>query len=163
MTLSRRQFHQLVFGSAAAVGLSAAAACSEDEASGFGMAVQLSWVKDVSFAGTYIAVENGYFAQSGLAVELRAGGPDVLVPAVVSAGTALIGMASADVTAAARAEGRSLRIIGARFQRSPHCIISLPNRPISTPQDMVGARIGVSPTNTLAFESFLKINNIRLD
>ena len=125
--------------------------------------IQLSWLKDVSFAGTYIADSRGWFKDEGLDVELRPGGPNVVVPPVVAAGTALVGMASTDVTAAARAQGTMLKIIAARFRRNPFCIISLGDRPLNTPTDLSGRTIGVSPTNTLAFKSFLALNNVAED
>ena len=157
--LTRRRFASAALGTAAA---GAIAGCSAGR-SGSGRAdltVQLSWLKDVSFAGTYLAVEQGYFADAGLEVELRAGGPNVVVPTVVAAGTALIGMASTDVTAASRVAGSELRIIGARFQRNPFCIVSKADRSLNLPADLAGKRIGVSPTNTLAFQSFLAMNGI---
>lgn len=161
--ITRRHFASVLLAAGAAVGAGALASCSTEPRSGNGITVQLSWLKDVSFAGTYIALERGYFDRAGLRVELRAGGPNVVVPTVVAAGTALIGMASTDVTAASRKSGSGLRVIGARFQRNPFCIISLPAHPLNAPQDLVGKRIGVSPTNTLAFQSFLAVNGIAAD
>jgi ABC-type nitrate/sulfonate/bicarbonate transport system substrate-binding protein len=162
--LSRREFARALLGSAVmgtgALAIGSLSACGRSVASSTSMTVQLSWVKDVSFAGTYIAVNKGYFDHAGVQVALRAGGPNVVVPTVVAAGTALVGMASTDVTAASRLGGSGLRIIGARFQRNPFCIVSLPKTPLHSPGDLAGRRIGVSPTNTLAFQSFLAVNGL---
>ncbi len=166
-TLTRRRLLALLAGSTAATAVGATlAACSGDSDTApsaedlQAIKVQLSWLKTVSFAGTYLADQRGYFAEEGLSVSLRPGGPSVLVPAIVAEGDALVGMASTDVTAAAAAQGADLRIIGARFQKNPFTIVSLEDRPVRTPDDLRGLVVGVSPTNDLAFTSFLVINGL---
>ena len=52
---------------------------------------QLSWLKDVEFAGEYIADTNGYYTQVGFSgVQLLTGGPNVAQDAVVESGKALV-------------------------------------------------------------------------
>lgn len=164
--LTRRRLLAALLGGTAAAALGATVpACSGADSSVdaddlLAVDVQLSWLKTVGFAGTYLADHRGYFADEGLKVMLRPGGPNVLVPAIVAEGGALVGMASTDVTAAAAAQGEDLRIIGARFQKSPFTVVSLENRPVRGPDDLRGLVVGVSPTNDLAFTSFLAINGI---
>lgn len=163
MEMTRRGFGSLVGRlGVGAVAAGLLGACGDDNGGGgtSHATIQLSWLKDASFAGTYIANSRGWFEDEGLDVSLRPGGPNVVVPPVVAAGTALVGMASTDVTAAARANGTKLKIIGARFQRNPFCIISLAGLPLRSPEDLAGKKIGVSPTNTLAFKSYLAINDV---
>ncbi|GAA3209105.1 hypothetical protein GCM10010532_032670 [Dactylosporangium siamense] len=156
-----------VLGSAATV----LAACGDDDeapstsASGgkdFGtLNYQLSWIKNVEFAGAYIADTNGYYKEAGFSsVNLMAGGPNVSQDSVVTAGKALVGISSPDITGAAILKGAPLVAIGAQYQKNPFCIMSLASKPINSPQDLVGRKIGVQATNEPVWNAFLKANNL---
>jgi ABC-type nitrate/sulfonate/bicarbonate transport system substrate-binding protein len=122
---------------------------------------QLSWVKDVEFAGEYIADTNGYYKQVGFSsVSLLTGGPNVQQDAVVASGKALACISSPDITSAAINNGADLITIGAQYQKNPFAIMSLAKSPIKTPQDMIGKKIGVQATNNPVWAAFLKANNI---
>jgi ABC-type nitrate/sulfonate/bicarbonate transport system substrate-binding protein len=122
---------------------------------------QLSWVKNVEFAGAYIADTKGYYTSAGFStINLMAGGPSVAQDAVVAAGKGLIGISSPDITAAAILKGAPLIILGAQYQKNPFAIMSLATAPINTPQDMIGKKIGVQATNEPVWNAFLKANNI---
>jgi ABC-type nitrate/sulfonate/bicarbonate transport system substrate-binding protein len=148
------------------------AACGDDDtspsssASGgakdFGaLNYQLSWVKNVEFAGAYIADSKGYYTAAGFSsVNLMAGGPNVSQDAVVASGKALLGISSPDITAAAILKGADLVIVGAQYQKNPFCIMSLASAPINSPQEMIGKKIGVQATNEPVWNAFLKANNI---
>ena len=148
------------------------AACGDDDstpstassggAKSFGVLnYQLSWVKNVEFAGAYIADTKGYYTAAGFSsVNLMAGGPSVSQDAVVASGKALAGISSPDITAAAILKGADLVILGAQYQKNPFCIMSLATSPINTPQDMIGKKIGVQATNEPVWNAFLKANNI---
>jgi ABC-type nitrate/sulfonate/bicarbonate transport system substrate-binding protein len=121
---------------------------------------QLSWIKNVEFAGEYLADTNGYYAKAGFSsVNLISGGPNVAQDSVV-ASSALIGISSPDITASAVNNGADLVVIGAQYQKNPFAIISLASSPIKTPQDMIGKKIGVQATNEPIWAAFLKVNNI---
>jgi ABC-type nitrate/sulfonate/bicarbonate transport system substrate-binding protein len=122
---------------------------------------QLSWIKNVEFAGAYIADTKGYYTAAGFSsVNLMSGGPNVSQDAVVASGKALVGISSPDITAAAILKGADLVVIGAQYQKNPFCIMSLAGSPISTPQEMVGKKIGVQATNEPVWNAFLKANNL---
>ena len=122
---------------------------------------QLSWIKNVEFAGQYIADTKGYYAAAGFtSVNLMAGGPNVSQDSVVAAGKALVGISSPDITGAAILKGAPLVLIGAQYQKNPFCIMSLKDTPINTPQDMVGKKIGVQATNEPVWAAFLKANKL---
>jgi ABC-type nitrate/sulfonate/bicarbonate transport system substrate-binding protein len=125
------------------------------------IAYQLSWLKNIQFAGSYFADSNGYYKDEGFKnVTLVAGGPNVTVEPQIVAGKQLIGNSSPDFVAAARKEGAPLVIIGAQYQKNPFAIMSMAKTPIRTPQEMIGKRIGVATTNTVIWEAFLKVNKI---
>jgi ABC-type nitrate/sulfonate/bicarbonate transport system substrate-binding protein len=121
---------------------------------------QLSWIKNFQFDGEYIADDKGYYKANGLRVNLLSGGPNSATDAIVQSGKALIGQSSPDFTANAIAKGADLKIIGANYQKSPFCIISLAKKPIRTPQDLVGKKIGIQSTNEVAWTAFLKLSGI---
>lgn len=124
-------------------------------------ALQLGWVKDVEFAGEYIADSYGYYKQQGFSsVNLISGGPNVAPDAVVAAGKALLGISSPPMTAAAILQGAPITTIGAQYQKNPFAIMSLASNPIPDPKAMIGKKIGVQSTNLPVWNAFLKANGI---
>lgn len=122
--------------------------------------LQLDWIEDIEFAGSYIAKTNNYYSQAGLDVSLLAGGPTTSVEPIVVAGKALVGLSGPDITSQAIDNGAKLTIIGAQMQKAPQAIMSLAKSPIENPQGMIGKKIGVQAGNLISFKAFLKINNI---
>jgi ABC-type nitrate/sulfonate/bicarbonate transport system substrate-binding protein len=123
-------------------------------------ALQLDWIEDIEFAGSYIAKTNGYYSDAGLDVTLLAGGPSTSTEPIVVAGKALIGISGPDITSAAIDHGADLTIIGAQMQKGPDAIMSLAKTPILTPQGMMGKKIGVQAGNLATFHAFLSIQKI---
>ena len=125
------------------------------------LAFQLSWIKNVEFAGEYIADTNGYYKAEGFkSVNLISGGPTVQQDAVVASGKAFVCISAPDITSAAINNGADLITIGAQYQKNPFAVMSLAKSPIHTPQDMVGKKIGVQATNESVWNAFLKANKI---
>lgn len=160
-----------LFGAAALVAAPAVlAACGDsdsDAASGEGgkssapdfgtLDFQLSWVKNNSFAGIYIADQEKYFADAGFdKVNLLAGGPNVAPDAVVAAGTALLGTTNTDTAASAILAGSGTIVIASHFLTNPFCVISLPDAPIKEPADLEGKKIGVTAYNETVWAAFLE-------
>jgi len=56
--------------------------------------------------------------------------------------------------------GAKVKIVGSTFQRNPFAIISLPGKPIHTPQDLIGKRIGVPTNQVWALKSLCIANHI---
>ena len=122
---------------------------------------QLSWVKNVEFAGSYIADTKGYYKKQGFSgVTLLSGGPTVQQDAVVQSGKAFACISAPDITSSAINNGADLKIVGAQYQKNPFAVMSLKKSPIKTPQDMIGKKIGVQATNEAVWAAFLKANNI---
>ena len=71
---------------------------------------QLSWIKNVEFAGAYIADTKGYYKTAGLLARstLLSGGPTVQQDAVVASGKAFVGISAPDITASAINKGADL-------------------------------------------------------
>ncbi|SNR45065.1 ABC transporter substrate-binding protein [Paracoccus sediminis] len=124
------------------------------------VALQLSWLHSVQFAGSYLAVQNGWWRDAGLEVSLLQGGPNAPVEPPVVSGTALVGISAADYTAAAVAQGAPFRIIGVAMQKNPFVIASLPGNPIVAPADLPGKRIGMAVANTPVLQALCSLNDV---
>ncbi|MEV0761194.1 ABC transporter substrate-binding protein [Nocardia sp. NPDC050435] len=173
--LNRRSFLRYSALTGAALGgAGLLAACGDDSAdapggttpdgSRFGtVAVQLSWIKNIEFAGEYFADQRGYFKEAGFgAVNLIAGGAaSTSVEAGLDTGKVWIGLSAPQTTAPAILEGLPAKIVGATFQKNPFCIVSSAAKPITSPQEMKGRRIGVQDTNQLIFAALLAANGMR--
>ncbi|MFF0489555.1 ABC transporter substrate-binding protein [Nocardia sp. NPDC003482] len=174
-SLDRRSFLRysalsgLVLGGAGVL-----AACGKDSSSGnangstpdgskYGtVAVQLSWLKNIEFAGEYFADSKGYFRDAGFGhVNLVAGGAaSTSVEAGLDTGKIWLGMSAPQTTAPAVLGGLPAKIIGTTYQKNPFCIVSSAAKPITSPIEMRGRKIGVQDTNQLIFEALLTANNM---
>ncbi len=122
--------------------------------------LQLVYLENVQFAGSFFAEVKGYYKDAGVNVTLLPGGPNLAPEPIVQSGRALVGITHTAEAVQAIINGADLKIIGAGFQKSPTCIASRASAPIRNPQEMIGKKIGVSASNEPIWTSFLKANNI---
>lgn len=124
------------------------------------LAIQLSWIKNIEFAGNYIADSEGYYADAGFsAVDLVAGPGDAIAPLV--SGNVLFSFLGSETAAnAVINSGAPIKIIGANFQENPFCILYLADNPIESPEDMVGKTIGVQTANEQIWQALLRVNGL---
>ncbi|MET8429506.1 ABC transporter substrate-binding protein [Nocardia sp. NPDC004860] len=174
LSMGRRNFLRYAGLTGAAVGgAGLLAACGKDSSgSGNGsvadgskygtVAVQLSWLKNIEFAGEYFADSKGYYKDAGFgSVNLIAGGAaSTSVEAGLGTGKIWIGMSAPQTTAPAILEGLSAKIVGTTYQKNPFCIVSSGKSPILNPQAMKGRKIGVQDTNQLIFNALLTANGM---
>ena len=128
--------------------------------------LQLSWIKNYEFAGEFFATEKGYYTEAGFTSVELVTGPVNSADELVATGEVEIGLSAPDATARYILDsGAELKIIGSTYQKNPFCILSLSEgKPITTPADLVGKKIGVqSGTNQSIFEGFLKANGLTPD
>jgi ABC-type nitrate/sulfonate/bicarbonate transport system substrate-binding protein len=121
------------------------------------------WVPDVETGGEYVADSKGFWTQQGFSsVTVIPSGPNA--PAqeqMVATGKGLIAITSLDSTAAAIQKGLNIICIGAQYQKNPFCIMSAKSKPLNTPQDMIGKKIGVQSPNDAVWAAFLQANNLK--
>ncbi|MCI1219947.1 MAG: ABC transporter substrate-binding protein [Bifidobacterium sp.] len=134
------------------------------EAASYGTAaVQLSWLKNMQFAGMYVADKDGFYKDAGFdKVDLISGGSSATsAEAAVASGKALVGISSPLITAPAIAnEDAGFKTIAALYQVNPFAIVSAAAKPITSVADLKGKKIGVSDSNTLVWKAFLKANKL---
>ena len=100
----------------AAAAMFALAGCGSDDDGGDGDAggeltkvtLQSKWVVQAQFAGYYAALDQGYYEDEGLEVDIRPGGPDIVPEQVVLGGQAEFGINRLDSLLATRDKGRTL-------------------------------------------------------
>jgi ABC-type nitrate/sulfonate/bicarbonate transport system substrate-binding protein len=143
---------------ASALGLTTRPALAQTAAS-----LQLSWLHSSQFAGSYIALDRGWWSEAGLDVSLLPGGPNAPVEPPVVSGTALVGISAADYTAAAVEQGAPFKILGVAMQKNPFVIASLPANPVNEPADLVGKRIGMALANTPVLQALCTLNGVDIN
>lgn len=131
--------------------------------------VQLSWVHTIEFVGFYEAIRQNYYKEANLEVRLDNGGfgaDGAYIDPVgqVISGKADFGVAGADVILKARSEGQPVVAVAAIYQRSPVALVSLADKNINRPQDLIGKRIATQPANStvgIAYEALLTSQQIK--
>lgn len=117
--------------------------------------VVLDWYPNAIHTFLYTAIERGYYEEEGLDVQIRfpANANDAL--SMVAAEKAEIGMYyQQDLIQAVANQKASIRSIGAIVQSPLNIILSLKDKNITSPKDMVGKTIGYG--GTVLSESLVK-------
>ncbi|MBI5666883.1 MAG: ABC transporter substrate-binding protein [Chloroflexi bacterium] len=104
--------------------------------------LQLQWVAQSQFAGYYAAVDQGYYEEEGLDVEILEGAVDIVPQQVVASGGAEFGIAWVPKVLASREEGADLVNIAQIFQRSGTLEVSFVEKNITSVADLRGMRVG---------------------
>ncbi len=155
LTLGRRGFLQTASMAGAALALPRMARAATP------FAMQAAWINDAEFAGYFLAIDKGYFAEEGLELTYLPGGPDVIPESTIIAGRADLALTTPDTTIRAITEqGAKFKIIGAQYQKNPIGVVSLKKNPINSPADLVGKTIAVPPVNIVTIEALLALNGI---
>ena len=125
-------------GLTAALGLAAGVAQAQDA-----VTLQLKWVTQAQFAGYYVALENGYYAEENLDVTIRPGGPDIAPVQVLMGGGADVMVDWMPSALAAREQGAPVVNIAQPFVRSGMMLTCLAESGIAAPTDFPGHTLGV--------------------
>jgi len=106
--------------------------------------VQLKWRHQFQFAGYYAAIEQGFFREAGLQVELLPGEPGLNPSDPLLAGEAEFAVTSPSVLLE-RQQGRPLVVVSSVFQHSANVILTKKEKGVSTPKDLIGKRVMITP------------------
>ena len=109
--------------------------------------VVLDWYPNAIHTFIYTAIERGYYAEEGLDVKVRfpANANDAL--SLVAAGKAEIGMYyQQDVIQAVANQGTKIKSIGAIVQSPLSVVLSLKDKNITGPENLVGKTVGYGGT-----------------
>lgn len=123
--------------------------------------VQLKWTHQFQFAGLYAAIEQGYFRNAGLDVELIEGGPRINPTAVVVAGHAEFGIGSSSLLIDFNA-GQPVVAVAAILQHSPFVILARLDPALRSVRDLEGrAMMGESHSDELT--AYLRIAGVNMN
>lgn len=123
---------------AAALGLAASVAQAADD-----VTLQLKWVTQAQFAGYYVALDKGFYADEGLNVTIKPGGPDIAPAQVIAGGGADVVLDWMPSALASREKGLALVNIAQPFKSSGMMLTCRKDAGVSSPEDFAGKTLGV--------------------
>lgn len=164
---SRRTFIRVSASVGAAsiiVGSTSACGGSSSGGGNTAFAWQCGWYPGAEYMGEITALKKGYYEEVGLDVTLEPGGPNAVIDALVSEGQRNAAASATDKVASAFLNGLdNLRIVGAGYQVTASCVVSLADNPIAQPEDLIGAKFGVSQADLPVYEAFFKKVGLDVD
>jgi NitT/TauT family transport system substrate-binding protein len=124
--------------------------------------LQLQWVTQAQFAGYFAAVDQGYFRDEGLDVQILEGGVDIVPQTVLAQGQADFAVAWVPKALASREQGAQITDVGQVFQRSGTLQVSFKDKGIDGPADLRGKKVGNWGFGN-EFELFAGMTNAGID
>jgi NitT/TauT family transport system substrate-binding protein len=105
--------------------------------------LQLQWVTQAQFAGYYIALDKGWYAEEGIDLTIIPGGPDQDPVNLVVSGTRDFGTGLLADLAVAVQEGKQVIGIAQIQQSNGLLLVSKASSGVQTPKDLRGKRVSV--------------------
>ena len=138
--------------------------CSQKESFEFknqNISLRLKWINQAQFSGFFIADRKGFYEEKGLNVKIEAGGPNISPIQMVVSGANDFGIVGADQIILAREKGIPIVAIGVIYKETPESLISLKEKNIILPKDLIGKKIAVIYGNDeVLYNSFLSKQKI---
>ncbi|MBN1640989.1 MAG: ABC transporter substrate-binding protein [Anaerolineae bacterium] len=100
----------------------------------------MGFIPNVQFTPVYVAIERGYFAEQGIALELDYGMETDLLK-LVGTGERQFVIGSGDQVILARSQGLPVVYVANWYRRFPVAVAAL--TPLASPQDLVGMDVGI--------------------
>ena len=116
---------------------------SEPEPQADKVTLQLQWVPQTQFAGYYVALSKGWYAEENIDLTIKPGGPDILSVDRVTSGVAQFGTAVLPDLVDAIESGDDVVSIAQIQQSSGLLLLAKKSSGINGPEDFVGKRVGV--------------------
>ena len=107
------------------------------------VSLRLKWLDQAQFAGFYVAKSEGLYKGKGLNVTINPGGPEVSPIQMVVSKVDNFGITGADQMILAREKGLPVVALAVIYKDSPVAIGSLKNKNITTPNDLLGKKVGL--------------------
>jgi len=104
--------------------------------------LQLQWFAQAQFSGYYAALDQGYFEDEGLDVEIVEGGVDIVPQTVLADQQADFAIAWVPKALASIEQGAGITDIGQIFQRSGTLQVSFADAGIDSAADLEGKNVG---------------------
>lgn len=122
--------------------------------------LQLKWEHQFQFAGYYAAIEQGYYEEAGIQVELIPAAPGIDPITEVLEGRAEFGVGTSDLLLHFH-QGDPVVVLAVIFQHSPLILLSKTNNPLQTLHDLDGKPVAIE-SGTAELYAYLKREGVRL-
>jgi NitT/TauT family transport system substrate-binding protein len=123
--------------------------------------LQLGWLAGGNQLGEVVAKRLGFFEDEGLYLEIHPGGPHIDGVGIVASGRYRLGeVASSPSLMLAVSQGIPIRAFGVLVQEHPYSYFSLPAKPVRTPRDMIGKKVGTNATGRILLDALLAKHQI---
>ena len=103
--------------------------------------IAMGFIPNVQFAPMYLAMERGYFAHEGIEIELDYGMETDLLQRLGS-NRLQFAIGGGDQVILARAHELPVKYIANWYRRFPVCVVSLADKGIAEPSDLIGKTVG---------------------
>ena len=124
---------------------------------------QSSWLYSSNQTGEVCAKRMGFYEQEGLELNIVQGGPNVDGLALVAAGRYEVGqLSSTPSLMVAISQNVPIKCFAIGAQQHPFAFFSRKRNPVRSARDLMGKRIGVSPTSLILVRALLAKNAIDL-
>jgi NitT/TauT family transport system substrate-binding protein len=132
-----------------------AAGCSREQPAGSGptktaapalrkVVFQTDWFPQAEHGGFYQALVQGYYAQAGMDVEIRSGGPGVGIKVPVAKGEVDFGMNRSDDVMVVASRGMPLLMVAAIMQHDPQGLMVHEDSPVKSFRDLKGRSVNAN-------------------
>lgn len=126
--------------------------------------LQIGWITGGNQLGEVVAKAMGFYEEEGLALTIQPGGPSIDGVAIVASGKFEIGQVSSSPSLMlAASQGLPIKCFAVGAQEHPYTFFSLGKKPVKTPQELIGKKVGIQATGKILLTALLKKNNIPED
>lgn len=155
----------IVFVFLSVLGLVACTSAADTPAELTTIRLPMGYIPDPQYAPFYVAVDKGYFAEEGLAIEFDYSFETDGI-ALVGAGELPLAVVSGEQVILARAEGLPVVYVLEWWQKYPIALVSQQSAGIKTPADLAGRNVGVPGffgASYVGLVGLLNANGLTLD
>ena len=104
--------------------------------------LQLQWFSQAQFAGYYAALDQGYFEDEGLDVEIVEGGADIVPQDVLASGDVDYAISWVPKVLGSIEQGANITNVAQIFERSATLQVAMADSGIDGPEDLAGKKVG---------------------
>src|SRR5918992_694124 len=123
--------------------------------------MQLGWLAGNNQLGEVAAKHLGYFEEEKIDLKIQPGGPNIDGIAIVASGRFELGQVSSSPSLMLAASQKiPVKCFAIGAQEHPYAYFTLPKKPVRTPQDLVGKKVGIQATAKILLVGLLKKHNI---
>lgn len=123
--------------------------------------MQLGWLPGGNQLGEVVAKQLGFLEAEGIHLEIHPGGPHIDGVGIVASGRYQLGQVSSSPSLMlAVSQAIPVQCFGVSVQQHPYSYFSLPDKPVRTPKDMIGKKVGTNATGHILLNALLAKHGI---